>query len=253
MEKFGIRILEGYGVTETSPVISVNTPVIHKPGTVGQLMPGMSCYLEPVEGIEKGGKLVVNGPNIMLGYLLQDNPGKIVSPQAGHGPGWHDTGDIAHIDNQGFITIIGRARRFAKIGGEMISLAAVEELAMQAWPGFNHAAINLPDEKKGEKIVLVSENRNATRKQIQDIARKLQYGELYIPRKVVLAEELPLLSTGKINYITLTEMALAEDKVGDGWISRISNMIRKPDHETTPESSYEAKDPEQDVSNMEGK
>ena len=227
MEKFGIRILQGYGVTETSPVISVNTPMLNKPGTVGRPMPDMQCYINPVEGIEEGGRLVVKGPNIMRGYLRHDGPGRLQPPGTHRGPGWYDTGDIASIDEDGFITILGRAKRFAKIGGEMVSLTAVEELAMQTWPDFNHAAVSLADEKKGEKIILVTDNREATRKGIQEMARKSGCGELCIPQKVVLAEELPVLSTGKIDYVTLIEMVIAEDKTGSGWISRITGLVKK--------------------------
>ena len=236
MEKFGIRILEGYGVTEASPVISVNTPLMYRHGSVGRILPGMEYYIRPVPGIADGGRLVVRGPNVMIGYLLHDRPGEIVRPATDHGDGWHDTGDIASIDADAFISIIGRARRFAKLGGEMISLTAVEELAMETWPGFNHAAINLPDEKKGEKIVLVTDNMNATRRDIQERARQLKHGELYIPRKVVLADELPMLSTGKVDYIVLTEMAMKEDREGTGWISRLTHLIRKTE-ETEPTES----------------
>jgi len=227
MEKFGIRILEGYGVTEASPVISVNTPLMCRQGTVGQILPGMECYIKPVPGIAEGGRLVVKGPNVMLGYLLHEKQGEIVQPASERGPGWYDTGDIATLDATGYISIIGRAKRFAKLGGEMISLTAVEELAMETWPGFNHAAINLPDEKKGEKIVLVTDNMDATRKGIQERARQLKYGELYVPRKVVLAEELPMLSTGKVDYIVLTDMALKEDVEGTGWISKLTHFMKK--------------------------
>lgn len=226
-DKFGIRIYEGYGVTEASPVISVNTPVIYKQNTVGPIVPGMEAYLKPVPGIENGGKLVVRGPNVMLGYLLQDHQGEIKPPQTERGIGWHDTGDIASIDDDGHLRILGRAKRFAKIGGEMVSLTAVEELAMETWPNFNHAAINLPDERKGEKVILVTDNKEANRKQIQEMAKQLHYGELYIPRKVVLAEELPLLSTGKVDYIHLTELVMKEDEDGTGWISRITHLMKK--------------------------
>ena len=239
MEKFGIRIYEGYGVTETSPVISVNTPVVYKPDRVGQILPGMEYYIKPVEGISEGGRLVVKGHNVMLGYMLHGNDGKIVAPMTERGIGWHDTGDIVAIDEEGFISILGRAKRFAKIGGEMVSLAAVEELAMQTWPDFNHAAVILPDEKKGEKIVLVTDNKQAHRKQIQLMSRQLKYGELYIPKKVVLTEEMPQLSTGKTNYIILTEMAMAEDKEGSGWIKKITRLIKKAEK---PETPAEAKD-----------
>jgi acyl-[acyl-carrier-protein]-phospholipid O-acyltransferase/long-chain-fatty-acid--[acyl-carrier-protein] ligase len=229
MEKFGIRILQGYGVTETSPVISVDTPMLCKIGAAGRPMSEIEYYLEPVEGIEEGGRLIVKGPNIMLGYLLHGTDNEIKPPVTDRGVGWYDTGDIAHIDEDGFITILGRAKRFAKIGGEMVSLSAVEELAMNTWPEFNHAAVNLSDEKKGEKIILVTDNKEASRKQIQVYARKNKIGELYIPKKVVLAEELPVLSTGKIDYIHLTEMALAEEKTGSGWITKIKHLMKKPE------------------------
>ncbi len=228
MEKFGIRVLEGYGVTETSPVISVNTPLANKIGTVGRPLPNIDCYLEAVEGIAEGGRLVVRGPNIMLGYLLHGEDG-IRPPATARGTGWHDTGDIAQIDEDGFISILGRAKRFAKIGGEMVSLTMVEELAMQTWPDFNHAAVSLPDERKGEKIVLVTDKQDATRKEIQHMARRLKYAELAIPRKVVLAEALPVLGTGKTDYITLTQKALEEDAHGSGWISRLTSLIKKPE------------------------
>jgi acyl-[acyl-carrier-protein]-phospholipid O-acyltransferase/long-chain-fatty-acid--[acyl-carrier-protein] ligase len=229
MDKFGIRIYEGYGVTEASPVISVNTPMMNKQDTVGPLVPGMEYYLEPVAGISEGGRLVVRGPNVMLGYLLQDHHSEIQPPVTMRGHGWHDTGDVATVDADGHITILGRARRFAKIGGEMISLTAVEELAMETWPNFNHAAISLEDDRKGEKIILVTDNHEATRRHIQDRAKQLHYGELYIPRKVVLAEELPLLTTGKIDYQKLTELARKEDLENSGWIAKLTHLITKPE------------------------
>ena len=229
MDRFGIRILEGYGVTESSPVISVNTPIVNKTGTVGQLLPGMEYRLLPVDGIEEGGRLIVRGPNVMRGYLLHGGDGGIIPPQSDAGADWHDTGDIAAIDDEGFIRILGRARRFAKVGGEMVSLTAVEELAALTWPDFNHAAVNLPDEKKGEKIILVTDYAGANRRDIQATARNLKYSELYVPRRVVLAEEMPVLGTGKTDYVTLTELALAEDREGSGLIKKITGLIKIPD------------------------
>ena len=227
MEKFGIRILQGYGVTETSPVIAANTPMTNRTGTVGHFIPDMDYYLEPVDGIEQGGQLIVKGPNVMLGYLLHGSNGQITPPSTSHGEGWHNTGDIAMVDEDGFISILGRAKRFAKIGGEMISLLAVEELAVHTWSDYNHAAVTLPDDRKGEKIVLITNNQNANRKQIQEVAKQLKYGEIYIPKKVVLAEELPMLSTGKVDYVTLTALALAEEKTGSGWINKLVSLVGK--------------------------
>src|SRR6201990_1140640 len=152
MEKFGLRILEGYGVTETAPVLALNTPMFNKFGTVGRLMPGDEARLEPVPGVDEGGRLFVRGPNVMLGYLKTDNPGVIQPPPEG----WHDTGDIVVIDPQGYVTIKGRAKRFAKIGGEMVSLAAVETLAGQLWPDALSAVASTPDPRKGERLVLIT-------------------------------------------------------------------------------------------------
>ena len=205
LEKFGIRILQGYGATECSPVVSVNTQISNKSASVGTLMPGMEAYLAPVTGINNGGRLVVKGPNIMSGYLLHGSDGNIRPPATERGEGWYDTGDIAAIDDEGYIELLGRVKRFAKIGGEMISLTAVEELAGAAWPNYNHAAIALPDERKGEKIILVTEYDQGDRKSFQKKARELGYGELYIPRDVVCVREMPVLGTGKTDYVTLNE------------------------------------------------
>ena len=224
MEKFGIRILQGYGVTEASPVIACNTPIAHRLGSVGQMMPDMDCYLETVPGMSEGGRLIVRGPNIMLGYLLHGSAG-IQPPATDRGPGWYDTGDIAALDAGGFVTILGRARRFAKIGGEMISLTAVEELALLTWPEYTHAALSLPDERKGEKIVLVTDNPDASRRDIQEQARLRGYGEMYIPKRIVMAEELPLLVSGKTDYFRLQQLAAAEDREGSGWIRSMSRLV----------------------------
>ena len=126
----------------------------------------------------------------------------------------------------------------------MISLTVVEELAMQTWPGFNHVAVNLPDEKKGEKIILVTNYRNANRRQMQETARRLYYSELCIQRNTLFAEELPLLGTGKINYIGLTEMVRAEEIKNQGWLAKFSNMVRKSE---TGEETSEGEEPGQEA------
>ncbi len=227
MERFGIRILQGYGVTEASPVIAVNTPLENKVGTVGRAVTGMQCYLESVAGISEGGQLVVSGPNVMLGYLLSDRPGKLAPPETDQGPGWYDTGDIASIDEDGFISILGRAKRFAKIGGEMISLTAVEELAQKVWPQASHAAVNLMDEQKGEKIVLVTTEADAERKDFVEYAKRRGYGDLYVPRRIIGIAELPVLGTGKTDYTTLQKVTEKADADNVSWIERISQFMPK--------------------------
>lgn len=205
LNKYGIRIMQGYGVTEASPVISVNHLMLNKPGTVGRIIPDMEYYIRPAEGIDRGGHLVVKGPNIMRGYLLHDKKGELQPPETERGTGWYDTGDIADIDEEGYITILGRAKRFAKIAGEMVSLSATEELAMLVWPNINHAAVAVYDERKGERIILITEKKNAERKPLQKIARANQFGELTIPRTVIVVNKIPVLGTGKTDYITLNK------------------------------------------------
>ncbi len=201
-EKFGLRILEGYGVTETAPALALNTPMFNKFGTVGRLMPGMIARLDPVEGVTEGGRLYVNGPNVMLGYLRAENPGVLEVPPEG----WHDTGDIVTIDEQGFITIKGRAKRFAKVGGEMISLSAVEMLAADLWHDAMSAAVNVPDARKGERILLYTQQMNGTRSDFIAFARARHASELMIPGEIIAMEKLPLLGSGKVDYLTLTEI-----------------------------------------------
>src|SRR5204863_5016029 len=150
MQKFGIRLFEGYGATEASPVLSTNTAMQYKAGTVGRLLPSIKYELRPVEGIYEGGRLCISGPNIMLGYMFAHTPG-VIQPLE---DGWHDTGDIVSIDKEGYITIKGRAKRFAKIAGEMVSLQAVEDTLYALWPNNQHAALSVPDQRKGERIIL---------------------------------------------------------------------------------------------------
>src|SRR5689334_7512600 len=188
LEKFGLRILEGYGVTETAPVLAINTPMFNRFGTGGRMMPGMTARLEEVPGVEDGGRLFVKGPNVMLGYLKADNPGVIEPPPEG----WHDTGDIVSIDAQGFITIKGRAKRFAKIGGEMISLAAVETLAAGLWPDALSAVASVPDPRKGERLILVTQKRDATRADFQQYGRAHGASDLMMPSEVLVVDKVPV-------------------------------------------------------------
>ena len=198
-ERFGVRILEGYGATETAPVIAFNTPMHFKPGTVGRLMPGIEHRLEAVPGIPDGGRLLVRGPNVMCGYLRDEAPG-IVEPVPG---GWYDTGDIVAIDADGFVSIKGRAKRFAKIAGEMVSLGAVEELATRASPSFRHAALARPDARRGEAVVLVSEDPGLARDTLVRTCAEAGWPEIMLPREVLAGWTVPVLATGKTDYATL--------------------------------------------------
>jgi acyl-[acyl-carrier-protein]-phospholipid O-acyltransferase/long-chain-fatty-acid--[acyl-carrier-protein] ligase len=202
LEKFGLRILEGYGVTETAPALALNTPMFNKSGTVGRMLPGMEARLEKVEGVDEGGRLYVKGPNVMLGYLRVENPGVLEPPPEG----WHDTGDIVTIDKQGFIAIKGRAKRFAKIGGEMVSFAAVEMIAAELWPDALSAVAAVPDARKGERLVLVTQKKDATRSEFQAFARSRGAAELMMPSEVVVIDKLPLLGSGKIDNVSVTKL-----------------------------------------------
>jgi acyl-[acyl-carrier-protein]-phospholipid O-acyltransferase/long-chain-fatty-acid--[acyl-carrier-protein] ligase len=199
MEQFGLRILEGYGVTETSPVLAFNTPMFNKFGTVGRLFPGVQARLEKVEGVDEGGRLFVKGPNVMLGYLRADKPGVLEPPP----DGWYDTGDIVAIDEQGYIAIKGRAKRFAKVGGEMVSLAAVEMLAAELWPNYNSAVVAVSDARKGERLILVTDKPSATRADFQAYARGKHAHDLMFPSEVIILDKLPLLGSGKPDLVAL--------------------------------------------------
>jgi acyl-[acyl-carrier-protein]-phospholipid O-acyltransferase/long-chain-fatty-acid--[acyl-carrier-protein] ligase len=203
-ERFGLRILEGYGATEAAPVIAVNTPMHYRAGTVGRLLPAIEARLDPVPGIEEGGRLFIRGPNVMAGYFLASKPGKLQPPHEG----WHDTGDIVTIDEAGFITIRGRAKRFAKIGGEMVSLPAVEGYAAAVWPGAEHAVVTRPDARKGEQLVLFTTAKDAGQKALQQWGRDNGVAELMIPRDIRVLDALPVLGTGKIDYVALGDAAL---------------------------------------------
>jgi acyl-[acyl-carrier-protein]-phospholipid O-acyltransferase/long-chain-fatty-acid--[acyl-carrier-protein] ligase len=208
--KYGIQILEGYGVTEASPVIAANQPQANHPGTVGNLMAGMQARLEPVEGIPGAGRLHVSGPNIMLGYIMAEAPGVIVPPPEG----WHDTGDVASIDEEGLITIRGRLKRFAKIGGEAVSLAVVENCAAALWPDHAHAAVAIADPRKGEQIVLVTDAQEAARPMIMAWAQHHGVSELAVPRRILIVPAIPVLGTGKTDYVRVQKLVQESDAAG---------------------------------------
>ena len=207
MDRFGARILEGYGVTETAPVLAINTPLSNKAGTVGRLSPLMEARLEPVPGITEGGRLYVRGPNVMLGYYRAENPGVLDAPKEG----WHDTGDIVTIDAQGFIAIKGRAKRFAKIAGEMVSLSAVEALSAELWPQLITVVVSMPDARKGERLALLTTDPTCTREAFSQFARRKGATELMVPADVLVVDKIPLLGSGKPDYVAA--LALAKEKL----------------------------------------
>ncbi len=204
-EKFPtVQLLEGYGATEASPVIAVNLPEANHPGTVGPLMQGQEFRLEPMEGIPVGGRLYIKGPNIMAGYLVA--PGQIEAPP----DGWHDTGDVGVLEADGALRLLGRAKRFAKIAGEMISLSAVEDLAADRWPDCWRAVVSISDAKKGERLVLVTDDPNAVTADLLAHAQAVGAPDIAVPRKIGKVAEPVLLGTGKTDYAAVQRIAEAE-------------------------------------------
>ena len=204
-ERFGpIPVLEGYGATEASPVIAVNTPTDNRRGTVGGLLPGVEARLETVDGIPQGGRLYVRGPNVMAGYLV---PGGGLEPPPG---GWHDTGDVVSLSPDNWVKILGRAKRFAKVGGEMVSLTAAEDLASAVWPDCRHAVVAVADPKKGERLILVTDKRDAETGPLLAHAQAVGATELVVPKKIVRVPEIPVLGTGKTDYVALARIVETE-------------------------------------------
>jgi acyl-[acyl-carrier-protein]-phospholipid O-acyltransferase/long-chain-fatty-acid--[acyl-carrier-protein] ligase len=206
-DKFGIRVIEGYGTTETS-ILSANTALSFRAGTVGRLMPGVEWRSEPVPGIREGGRFYVRSASVMLGYLRADRPGVARPPE----DGWYDTGDSVHVDDCGFLTIKGRAKRFAKVGGEMISLTALEEEIENLWPGTRHAVTAVQDQRKGEQLVLITEKQDATRGELFSTMKSLGFAEISIPRKILIVPKFPLLGSGKTDYPAVGKMASGTER-----------------------------------------
>ncbi len=206
LEKFGLTLLEGYGATECGPAMSLNTPQAFKAGSVGRFLPHMEYRLIPVPGIAVGGALHVRGPNLMSGYLVPESPGRLIPPQSAAGAGWHDTGDIVEVDGEGFVTVIGRTRRFVKVAGEMISLDTVERVALHASPQHRHAAILTQVAHQGEGILLFTTDNALQRTALQHAARECGVPPLAAPRRIQFVNELPQLGNGKTDYMALTTL-----------------------------------------------
>ncbi|MCQ2741030.1 MAG: AMP-binding protein [Alphaproteobacteria bacterium] len=211
-ERLGVSVKEGYGSTECAPVVSVNNRIFNRFGSIGKLLPKIQHKLLPVDGIEKGGELCVKGPNVMLGYIMPDNPGVLVPLK----DGWYHTGDVVEIDEIGFVYIRDRIKRFAKVGGEMVSLNAVHETVIKAFESegkdndFEYGIVAVPHESKGEQIVLVTNNRNATADKLHMYIKQNGLPELYLPRVVLYHDKLPVFATGKADNVTLKKEVMAE-------------------------------------------
>lgn len=206
-ERFGIRLMEGYGATETGPVLSVNTNMAYRTGSVGQLLPCIAHRVVPVPGIPDGGALHVSGPNIMTGYYHLNQPETLDPVSSELGPGWYNTGDVVQVDREGFIHIIGRVKRFAKVAGEMVSLETVERLAWTTSPAHRHASTALSDPRRGESLVLFTTDPALTREGLLLSARQLGVPELAVPKRILHRDDLPCLGTGKTDYVTLNSIA----------------------------------------------
>lgn len=206
MEKFGIRILEGYGCTEAAPLVSVNTFMQYKKGSVGRILPALSHRIEPVEGIDQGGRLYLKGPNIMLGYLKTDQPGIVQRPEGD----WHDTGDIVYVDDDKYLFIVGRLKRFAKIAGEMVSLNYIEHMAQECWPDHQHAVVARADENKGEQTVLYTTYPNPDKSTLIQFAKDHGYNELQTPNHIYYIETIPVLGSGKTDYVSIQKISNEE-------------------------------------------
>lgn len=225
MERLGIRVLEGYGTTECSPVVAANNRIFNRFGSIGKLLPAMQYKIIPVDGIEKGGELCVRGPNVMLGYIMPDNPGVLVPLSEG----WYHTGDVVEIDDIGFIFIKDRIKRFAKIGGEMVSLNAVDNMVRKAYEWmspngkkgsedalendgtvFSYGVVAVPHESKGEQIVLVTNNKMVTQEVLHNYIKNNGMSELYLPRIIMFRDKLPVFATGKADNVTLKKEVIEE-------------------------------------------
>jgi len=211
-QKYGVRILEGYGATECSPCVSLNTPLEPRNGSVGRLMPGMEYKLEKVEGVDEGGRLFVRGPNVMKGYLNADANAKFLALD-----GWYDTGDVVSVDAEGYLHIRGRLKRFAKVSGEMVSLSAVEDALAGAFPQHGLrcqvAVITRPDEGKGEALIAVTNEPKLTLDEIRDVIKAKGLTNLSTPREIKTVKEIPKLGTGKVDHRGLQALMEAESKL----------------------------------------
>jgi acyl-[acyl-carrier-protein]-phospholipid O-acyltransferase/long-chain-fatty-acid--[acyl-carrier-protein] ligase len=224
-DKFGIRPLEGYGATELSPVVALNIPDVQADGvyqvgtkesSVGRPIPGVAVKIANLETGEflpagKEGLLLAKGPNVMLGYLhLKDKTIEVVKD------GWYNTGDVAKIDADGFITITDRLSRFSKIAGEMVSHVGVEEVFLNALGTSENliAVTAVPDDKKGEELIVLYLPQAGTADKLHEIITKSSLPNICKPRRdnYIKIESMPTLGSGKLDVVKLKEIALSAKK-----------------------------------------
>jgi acyl-[acyl-carrier-protein]-phospholipid O-acyltransferase/long-chain-fatty-acid--[acyl-carrier-protein] ligase len=210
--KLSSIVFEGYGVTEASPVVTINSRMRSRDGAIGQIIPGVEHRIEPVPGIAKGGKFFIKGPNVMMGYLEVKNPGVLVPPP----DGWHDTGDIVEMDDEGFVFVKGRFKRFAKLSGEMVSLAAIEDAAATIWPGKLLAVLSVPDESKGEKLLLVTTDRDPDMNGLRAAVKNFGLSEISVPKSFLTVPDIPLTPAGKVNIPLLAADVMEILKTREG-------------------------------------
>jgi len=222
--KFNMPVFEGYGTTETSPGASVNLPDLesphklrNRPGTVGKAFSGTEFKIVDPDSLEplpigEDGLILIGGPQIMKGYLkMPEKTAEVIEIIDGYR--WYRTGDKGHLDEDGFLTIVDRYSRFAKIGGEMISLTTVEEEILDACNDKNLeiAATCLPDQRKGEKIVLLSTS-NIDKSELTKILSDAKINPLYHPSSVLVVDEIPKLGSGKTDFGATKKIALVNDQ-----------------------------------------
>ena len=213
LERHGKVLLEGYGTTETSPVISVNTPVDNRPGSVGKALPNVEVRMEHYETgelcrVNEIGKILVKGDSVMSAYF---DDFEATAQHLHHG--WYDTGDMGYRDEDGYLWHVGRLGRFLKIGGEMVSLVQVEDVLQRALPeAVECGVVEVPDAVRGARIVAAVtaavDEKAATAKLAESLPR------IALPRQFVVLPSLPKVPSGKVDYRALTEMV--RDATQDG-------------------------------------
>ena len=205
IEKHGVTLFEGYGTTETSPVISTNTPEHNRSGSVGKVLPGVTVRIENYEtgkecGVGETGRILVKGDLVMKGYL---DDFEETSMRIRHG--WYDTGDMGFLDKDGFLWHAGRLKRFVKVGGEMVSLVRVEDVLQKILPAsVSCSVVEIPDALKGVKIVAAVTQKVEERKILKQMSEQLP--NIALPKQFVVIEDLPKMGSGKIDFRGVTEM-----------------------------------------------